>query len=60
LILHDDAEEALDFVKDLLEAEMSAMKKKNPTAVNAIKNLEIAVSQLDEVRYAISEDAFAE
>lgn len=59
LILSDDAEEALDFARDLLEAELSAMKKKNPTAVATIKALDAAVDQLLEVRNAISDDEFA-
>ena len=59
LILSDDAEEALDFARDLLKAELTAMKKKNPTAVATIKALDSAVDQLLEVRNAISDDDFA-
>ena len=59
LILSDDAEEALDFARDLLKAELTAMKKKNPTAVATIKALDAAVDQLLEVRNAISDDDFA-
>ena len=46
LILDRDAEDALNFVQELLEAEADAIKEKEPEAVNSIDRLNKAAHEV--------------
>ena len=49
LVLEDDVDEALTFVRELLEAEADALKVSEPYAVTSIKKLEDAAYQVFEM-----------
>lgn len=58
LILKDDAEEALAFAQELLEAEIDAVKKREPSATTTIQRLEAAAHELEDLKSAIAGDEF--
>lgn len=58
LVLEDDADEALTFVRELLEAEADALKVAEPYAVASIKKLEDAAYQVFEMSGDINAEEF--
>lgn len=58
LILKDDAQEALAFAEELLEAELDAVKKREPTATTTIQRLETAAHELASLRNAVANEEF--
>ena len=60
LVLEDDVDEALTFVRELLEAEADALKVSEPYAVRSIKKLEDAAYQVFEMSGEISAEEFGE
>lgn len=55
LVLDADAEEALNFAHDLLEAEADAVKAQEPYAVNTIQRLEAAAYEVFSLAQEIAE-----
>lgn len=58
LILKDDAEEALAFAQELLEAEIDAVRKREPSATTTIQRLEAAVYEMSDLRNAVASEEF--
>ena len=58
LVLNDDAEEALNFARELLEEEAAAVRKNEPTATTTIAQLEAAARELQCICDDIANEAF--
>lgn len=58
LILKDDAEEALAFAEELLNAEIDAIKKREPSATATIQQLEAASYEMAGLKNAIANEEF--
>jgi phosphate uptake regulator len=57
---YDDVSEALELVADLLMAEASAVRAKEPHAVNSIKDLQAAAREVYAMLDEVDSDAFWE
>lgn len=55
LLMDDDVSNALDFVHDLLCAEVDAVKVSEPYATNTIKRLEAAAYEVFEIAQEVME-----
>mgnify|MGYP001132233471 FL=1 len=60
LILDDDADETLEFVQELLEAEADALKEKCAYATKSIAEVENAVHQVFDMRREIDNECFGD
>lgn len=60
LILDDDADETLEFVQELLEAEADALKEKCAYATKSIAEVESAVHQVFDMRREIDNECFGD
>lgn len=60
LILDDDADETLEFVQELLEAEADALKEKCAYATKSIAEAESAVHQVFDMRREIDSECFGD
>ena len=47
----DEALEAIEFVRELLEAQAEETKAKEPYATNSIRRMEIAAREVDELAF---------
>lgn len=60
LILDNDADETLEFVQELLEAEADALKEKCAYATKSIAEVENAVHQVFDMRREIDNECFGD
>ena len=60
LALDGNAEEALEFVQELLEAEADAIKEREPTATTSIKRLNEAAYEVFALSGDVSNEEFYE
>ncbi len=60
LVLDEDATEALEFVQELLEAEVDALKEKCAYATRSIAETESAIHQVFDMRHEIGGEQFGD
>lgn len=60
LVLDEDTAEAFNFVQDMLEAEVDALKERCAYATRTIADIEAAARQVSDMRSEIENDHFGE
>lgn len=60
LVIEDDVQQAFAFVRDIIEAEATAIRETEPTAKNSISRLENAAYEINSIMQEVENQNFKE